>query len=115
MTNENEHDDAAITQADELYALLNELKLNMTVKRHSSGGYDARIYHPWLQNPILSACGKSSYQECIDTFCQRLHAIENMRVGLQRKNEKREKLHASQAGRATWDAEENYSQWNEWI
>lgn len=74
---------------DELYSLLDELKLNMTVKRHNSGKFDARVYHSWISNPILSSQSKGSYQECIDDFCSRIHVIENMRVGIERKKEKR--------------------------
>lgn len=100
---------------EKLYALLDELKLNMTIKRHSSGKFDGRIYHPWVHNPILSACQKDTYQECVDDFCKRLHAIEHMRAHIQKKNTKREKLWASEAGRATWDAEEHSSIWSDWI
>ena len=99
---------------DKLNALLDELKLNMTIKRHVGGKYDGRIYHPWINNPILSAPGKNSFQECVDEFCTRIHAIENARKGIEAKNEKRARLAAQEGGNAIWDAEEYSSTWNDW-
>jgi hypothetical protein len=97
-----------------LWSLLDELKLNMTVKRHQGGNFDARIYHPWMGNPILSSCSKSSYQDCINEFLTRLHAIENARSGIEKKNKARAKRAEQESGNPTRDAEE-YSQWNDWI
>lgn len=77
----------------ELYKLLDDLELNLTIKRHNSNGkFDARIYHPWVCNPILSSIGKDSFQECMIDFFNRKQAIENMRKHLEKLKKKRREL-----------------------
>ncbi len=78
-----------------IYEYADELGLNIVAKRHNGFNdrppqWDCRVSHPWFHQPLLSSCSKSSFEECEKELNERAHVIENMRVGIERKNKERE-------------------------
>ncbi len=97
---------------EKLYILLDDLQLNLKMKRHRSLGlWDARIYHKWMHQCILSSCSKDSPEECLTDFVSRIRSIEEQRVQIEKVNQRRANMVTEQD---KLEARAERSSWNDW-
>lgn len=92
----------------DILTLCDELKLNVIAKRHPKSGWDVRITHPWISNPIVTACQKPTIEEAFEEFDSRRHAIENMRTHIERKNKAREEKWKQEEKNVRYDTDDEW-------
>lgn len=74
----------------DIFQLCDELEMNIVAKRHhSTKEWNCRVSHAWFHNPILSVTG-ATFEDCVSQMEAKRHAIENQRVGIERKNKLRQ-------------------------
>lgn len=81
----------------EIEKLCTELLCNIVAKRHARNGlWDMRIIHPWISQHILSATGKETMQDCLNSLEERLPSFQAMSAFIMKKNAERDKHFAKQ-------------------